>query len=1020
MPVTSAEVVSRLASRDSDRTEAELQADIYLLLTTGGLKIAADQVARLEVPAADGTRRRLDVEIGHAAIEVKKDLRMPGVLPEAELQLAGYVATRSKVLGTRYVGILTDGTDWRLYHLAGEDFSLVATIGLNSQAPDVERICSWLEAVLATDTAVSPSPIEIKRRLGADSPAHLLDHATLKALYTKSAGRNEVALKRELWAKLLRTAFGKGFADDEDLFIDHTLLVLSAEIIAHAVVGFDVTRSGSLTPQILARGTAFADSLIYGVVEADFFDWVLEVEDGPSFIRLLADRIGRFDWSHVDHDVLKALYESVIPAVSRAGLGEYYTPDWLADRVVDSAVEDPLNQRVLDPACGSGTFLFHAIRRFLAVAEDSGMSPSAAVEAVTHRVIGMDVHPVAVTLARVTYLLAIGRNRLSANDRGAISIPVYLGDSVQWEQHADLLGGLDEISVSTTGEDLVEGGGGALFGDDLVFPRSVLADAAHFDRLVTVMAERARESSTKKSRDLILPTLFQFGIHERDIDRLAETFDTMRRLHATGRDHIWGYYVRNLIRPLWLSEPANQVDVIIGNPPWLRFAKMTEPMQARFKRLSKERGLLSGGLGAASRDLSSLFVARAIELYLRPTGTFALVMPHGTMTRQPNEGFRSGAWGSSSYGPLNVTFEESWDLSKAPTGFPMVSCVIRGRRTKTSERMPSQVLEWRSRLRTSTGSWSDIADQFELSTGSVLPQSSASAPEPSAYKKRFRQGAVLAPIVLLFATDAPSGPLGAGAGRVSVESLRTNLEKMPWREVESLRGAVERSFLHDVFLGETVLPFRTREPRRAVLPIRRDSIMTAPQVEEYDGLRQWWGSAEAAWAANKSESDSSALLDRIDFHGQLSSQIPAGPHRVVYTKAGSNLAAARVLDEDAIIDFGLYWTATSSESEALYLTAILNSGALLERVKPLQTIGLFGARHFDKYVFSIPIPVFETGAADHMTLADLAREAERVATRVDISEMRHFTTARTAIKKSLSPILQEIDSLVLRLVPSPL
>ena len=206
------------------------------------------------------------------------------------------------------------------------------------------------------------------------------------------------------------------------------------------------------------------------MVEADFFDWVLDADGGPEFVRSLADRVSRFDWARVvEHDVLKILYESVIPASARASLGEYYTPDWLADRVVDHAVESPLEQRVLDPSCGSGTFLFHAIRRFLAASEEAGIPSSEAVSSVVNKVIGMDVHPVAVTLARVTYLLAIGRERLSSDDRGAIAIPVYLGDSMQWEQHADLLGGVDEVSVSTTGDDLVEGGGGALFGDDFVF-----------------------------------------------------------------------------------------------------------------------------------------------------------------------------------------------------------------------------------------------------------------------------------------------------------------------------------------------------------------------------------------------------------------------------------------------------------------------------------------------------------------------------------------------------------------------
>ncbi|HKR52598.1 MAG TPA: N-6 DNA methylase, partial [Pseudonocardiaceae bacterium] len=95
---------------------------------------------------------------------------------------------------------------------------------------------------------------------------------------------------------------------------------------------------------------------------------------GGDFVRTLARRLSRFDWTNVEHDVLKVLYESVIGSETRKQLGEYYTPDWLAEQVVSTAVTDPLNQRVLDPACGSGTFLFHAVRRYLNAAAAAGIS----------------------------------------------------------------------------------------------------------------------------------------------------------------------------------------------------------------------------------------------------------------------------------------------------------------------------------------------------------------------------------------------------------------------------------------------------------------------------------------------------------------------------------------------------------------------------------------------------------------------------------------------------------------------
>ncbi|MFG3069904.1 N-6 DNA methylase [[Kitasatospora] papulosa] len=1015
------EAVSRLASRDSARTEADLQADLYMLLTAGDLSLGSGDVARLEVATGDGTRRRIDVEIGHCVIEVKKDLRPAGIHREAETQLAGYVTAQSNRLGTRYVGILTDGTEWFLYNLVEEGLRQVAKLSLNPTAPDAARLTAWIEAILATRTAIKPTPDEIVRQLGAASPAHLLDHASLQSLYDQASNVPEVQLKRDLWAKLLRTAFGKSFTNDEHLFIDHTLLVLTAEIIAHAVIGFDITRTGNISPTALIQGTSFTSAQIYGVVESDFFDWVLKAPGGSAFVAELADRVARFDWASVEHDVLKILYESIIASETREDLGEYYTPDWLADRVVASTVTNPLGQKVLDPSCGSGTFLFHAIRAYLEAADIAGLENGSAVDGVTRHVFGMDVHPVAVALARVTYLLAIGTERLSKPDRGQVNIPVYLGDSLQWEQHRDLFGGVDEVAITTAGSDLVEGGG-ALFGDDLIFPRRTMQDAGDFDRLVTAMADKAVQDSPKSSRDLITPVLRQLGIHPNDVDRVTETFDTMRRLHASGRNHIWGYYVRNLIRPLWLSEQLNKVDVLVGNPPWLRYSKMTTAMQTRYKTLAKQRSLLGSSLGGSGRDLSTLFVVRSIELYLKANGKFSFVMPHGTLTRKPHDGFRSGKWTSGNVGVLTAAFEKPWDLSEATTGFPAVSCVVRGTSTDNRPgRIPAQVQLWRGKLPTPNLTWEKAKNKFTVEERSLAVLDSAGLTAVSAYKSRFRQGAVLAPRALLFVKERQSGPLGAGAGRVSIESRRSTDEKPPWKHIASLSGTVERAFFKKVHLGETLLPFRMLDPLRAVLPISDDTLMNQQAIEEHAALAQWWGAAEAAWERDKKDgSKEGALLGRIDYHGQLRAQLPAARQRVAYTKAGNNLAAARIEEPDAIIDHKLYWAATSSPSEARYLVAVLNSGALAEKVRPLQAIGLFGPRDFDKHIFDVAIPVFDEKNEDHEELANLSASAETLAKQVDISDVG-FKKGRGLVREALeeSGISARINTVVDRLIPSP-
>lgn len=1005
--------VQRLATRGI-HTEADIQSEIQTLLAGGELNLTADQAPKLEEQTADGTRRRIDIAICHCVIEVKKDLRNAAVRADGQEQLKGYLKTRQAQYGRRFVGILTDGVTWVLYDLVQDDeFVEISSL---ENAGDADALLVWLEAILASETAVPPTPAEIEQRLGASSPAHLLDFRELSALYEAHRDNPEVVLKRQLWAKLLKTAFGSDFEDDSDAFINHTLLVLTAEIIAHAVLGIDVSAAGPVAAEDLVTGREFDEAQIHGVVEADFFDWLVAVPGGATFVRTLADRVSRFDWSGVEHDVLKHLYESIIVQEMRAKLGEYYTPDWLADRVVNATVTEPLSQRVLDPSCGSGTFVFHAARAYLDAADAAGLGVGEAVDGLTSQVLGMDIHPVAVTLARVTYLLAIGPERLRHSDRPAISVPIYLGDSLQWEQNRDLFTRDDAVSIATTADDLVGKGGGIIGDDDLVFPMSVLQDAAVFDRLVARMADLALDDSGTLHRTLITPVFKQFKIAEEDRTVLGQTFATMRDLARSGRNHIWGYYVRNLIRPIWLALPENRVDVLVGNPPWLRYSKMTDAMKARYKALAKPRNLLTGGLGASGRDLSTLFVTRAVEMYLNPEGSFAFVMPHGTLTRLPHTGFRSGKWSSSQIGDITVAFGETWDLTKAPTGFPMVSCVISGTRTNPAVGMTNEVRKWKSTMRAPDATWAQAGSTFTITDGTVFQLDAGEDLPVSPYKRKFRQGAILVPRVLVTVEDAPAGALGAGAGRRRVRSRRTSQEKEPWKYVPTLTGSVETKHVHPTHLGETVAPFRPLQPILSVLPLGTDRLLRQSEIAENPGLSDWWTRAESAWDTNKVQSDKSDLLTRIDYHGQLSAQVPVAPHRVVYTASGSNLVAAR-LEDQSIIEHKLYWAPVSGVEEARYLVGILNSEVLLKRVTPLQNVGLFGPRDFDKNVFYVPFDLYDPNNPDHAALVNLVEQAEEAAGK--LQPLGTADATRTAVRAALADagLTAQLEEAVARVLP---
>lgn len=1021
MPLDLPRLVARLATRDPYRTEADIQSDIQTILLHGDLNLTDPQV-RLESPTQDGTKRRIDVEIGATAIEVKKSLQNAEAVREFESQLAGYVQTRSTQTGARYVGVLTDGAEWRLYSDHSGDFSEVTRLVLSPRDPEAsERLTTWLEAVMATRENVRPTPAEIRDKLGSGSPSFALDIADIEAMYEQVAHSSEVKLKRSLWSKLLTTALGTQFTDQTSLFVEHTYLVLIAEVVAHAVVGFNL-EDESLTPASIVSGGAFAAGQITGVVEQDFFDWILESPNGAKFVRRLARRVARFDWSQPEHDVLKVLYESVIDSDTRHSLGEYYTPDWMADRIVREAVPTPLTQRVLDPSCGSGTFVFHAVRNYLAAADDSGIPSHQAVSGVTRMVTGMDLHPVAVTLARVTYLLAIGSRRIQDPAREPVAIPVYLGDSLQWDRDRTAL---------TAGELVVATGeGSSLYERELRFPERVTADATMFDRLVERLADMATGRQPGSRVPTLQPVFAQFAVHPDDQAELTETFTTMCQLVDEGRDHIWSYYVRNMARPLWLAQQRNHVDVLVGNPPWLSYRFMPQGMKERFQSESKARGLWEGAKVATNQDLSAFFVARTCELYLKPNGRFAFVMPRAVLSRLAYSGFREGQFveKAAANAPLGrsrmeagspaASFTTPWDFLKVnPDPFPVPSCAVFGAFTPGVARpMPHTTVVWDGRLPAVTVEWDTAKSHLSTHDGAiqVVDQTVTTSP----YKERFTQGANLVPRMLMFVQEQSGNPLGAGAGRAHVTSARVNAEKAPWKSLPSLTGTVERQFIYPVHLGATIAPYRPLQPEFAVIPFHRGAVLDADgdaaPIDHYSGLAEWWRAANQTWLTNRSESSRIALAQQINWQNKLVKQHPAAPYRVVYSASGSLLAAAVITDERAIIEHKLYWANCSSLAEARYLTGILNSQPLLRAIQGLQSQGQFGARDFDTYVFHANFGLYDPANDLHGELVRLVERAEVVAAGVTLDAGKSFQMARRAIRNALEAdgVAEDIDTVV--------
>jgi hypothetical protein len=137
------ELLGEMADHGRPRSEATLQSDIRRLLLTGGFDLGESHI-RVDLETHVGKGRRIDIEIGYTAIEVKRHLGTPRAISQAERQLAGYVQSRSQQTGERYVGVPTDGATWHAYNLRGDTLVRVASHSINPRRPDATSFFYWL------------------------------------------------------------------------------------------------------------------------------------------------------------------------------------------------------------------------------------------------------------------------------------------------------------------------------------------------------------------------------------------------------------------------------------------------------------------------------------------------------------------------------------------------------------------------------------------------------------------------------------------------------------------------------------------------------------------------------------------------------------------------------------------------------------------------------------------------------------------------------------------------------------
>jgi SAM-dependent methyltransferase len=774
----------------------EVKADFRQLLVVEFGAALTDLDFEKRVPEVKG---RIDALIGRTVFEAKSDLDREW--SDVERRMPDYLADREREERQHFVGIASDGRKWAVFELAGSKLVKVKETTLNAEEPSL--FLAWLDGAVALKSSLPPDALTIRSELGNGSIAFHLVDTRLRALWDRLKGDRAVFLKRQLWAELLKLVYGRAVESDA-LWFQHTFLVVVAKCIAVAVM-----QMREDDPKRLLSGEAFSAAGINGAVESDFFDWVVADAEGEELVRRIMTHVRRFRLAEVESDVLKILYESLIDRDERHGLGEYYTPDWLAAKIVKTTVDRPLEQRVLDPACGSGTFLFHAVRYFLREAEGAGQASDLRASEVCAHVAGMDIHPVAVIIARVTYLLALAP--ALANRTGTLSIPIYLGDSMQLSI-SQLMAG-KELVIRVPPPPAGEGKSGEKDEngrEQLDFPDTFCRDPALFDKAIERMRTGSEAHMTRDQMEKALYRITEQHYRadvtqeqQRAIQDLGKTYLTFDRLRRDGRDTVWAYVARNLSRPLAYSAGGAWAHVVVGNPPWVAYRHMSLDLQKRFKELAKGERVYVGRV-PSQNDLCALFTVRATMLYLRSGGRLALVLPMAALTRGQFERLRSGSFHTS-----RISWDAAWVMSDdLQPLFPVPSCVLFGRRTAVSKPFPTKVRQYSGTLPYRDAS-EKVADDKLRVVENAAALETAQHEGGSPYRGLFRNGATLFPRMLVFVERKQMGRLGADHSAPVVLAAATIRKKNHGRICPQLKIAsrwnscipycLARAFCHTAF-----------------------------------------------------------------------------------------------------------------------------------------------------------------------------------------------------------------------------
>jgi hypothetical protein len=512
------EYLIKIRSANKELAKKEIFKDLLNRLYAGNVetKSIIDKITLgaektvVNIPRKDRLHKgSADTLYNKIIIEYENNLSIS--LKHAKEQLAGYLLGEFSIgEGYDFTLIASDFITWKLFApnvdqldhletLREDELQLdeIASASFTLTERNADDFYFWIDRFLFKQEKQKATLKRIEEAFGYQSNIFIESFRELSVWFNEAKKYGEVQVSFEQWKKFLSIAYGK-FDASEKIFLIHSYLSVFSKMLAYSIVSNDDYIDEDELKSIL-DGEIFNKYNIRNFIDNDFFHWVKNDRNFRNLkkaFRLIAQEISTFDFNDIDEDVLKGVYQELIDLDTRHALGEYYTPDWLCERVVNE-FEFKENSKILDPACGSGSFLRAAVHRM------KTLYPGITPEQLSNQIYGIDIHPLSVQIAKTTFLLSLGKE--IRNLKRPVHINVILSNTLKIPEGVKTLFGADfKLDIDK---------------EDFLINTQVLDDLALFDAAVDVCEELAEQT-----------------LHQKKVS-LATLENSLRRQYKAGGQH---------------------------------------------------------------------------------------------------------------------------------------------------------------------------------------------------------------------------------------------------------------------------------------------------------------------------------------------------------------------------------------------------------------------------------------------------------------------------------------------------